>query len=533
MTKILAKNLKRLSIKGVRREHKLLAAALLSLVVPLFLALVPLREQDIEQSQTLEWNLRRYESAGQKWDDLSTGKSCVWKANGWISPYRGYWHCQDCGTSETKTTTCKTLKPRGKCKPFRMQDWDSTGRPRKRSHFRREASDHATSWITTHWDHPTNYELAACSADLTLPCFDLDRCSRDGPMKVYVHHPDRCADLVRAVERASRLLPNDVAPTTHHEEACLLVAHAACFPTKEDMLNDPSYMAGQNHFLWNSGVFFGAHGDRPHPHHFNMELAAVGSGSLTDAQFRPGYDMAVNLPQVWRRPSVYDNLDLHRERRLLLSFKGAIDQNWVIPFESHRWLASEYWYTEPDVYTDVSCPVQGVDYKVKGNEAYGELLLNSTFVFAPGGGGASSYRFSEALAADAIPVVVSYLIPPYSPDVDWSGCVVKVAEARIVDLPRILRNVPEGEVKARRERCRTLYRGVFGRVPEGPNKEHWGMEHNVNNQFFFAMKIWRERIKKAYRHRDMLANVEGMVLDAAEDEDSFRSKYLEESSTAG
>ncbi|CAB9511383.1 Exostosin-1 [Seminavis robusta] len=494
---------------------------------------------DETQRGTLDWNPRLFETSGQKWDDLiSTGKSCLWKeeesihtnqesGGGIQQEKKGGWQCQDCGTTERDK--CVPLEPRGICKLFNLLNWDAS-RHRKTAHFRTEAFDHATGWVTTHATHPTNYEQAPCTSDLALPCFDLSRCPKDQPMKVYVYTSEKNGHLTETVDLASKKLPGDIEWTTKHEEACLFVVSELAFETKEEMLNNPQYMAGQNHFIWNSGVFFGAHGDRPHPHHFNFEFAALAAGGFTDAHFRPGYDMSLQLPQVWKRPKETTHLDLHRPRRLLLSFKGVVDSydaKHTIPFQHHRWLALEYWDTGPDIFVDVRCPYDNVDYhhakdQSDATSSYGELLLNSTFAFAPGGGGASSFRFQEALAADSIPVVVSYVVLPYSPEIDWSGCVVKVSEARIADLPQILRNMPESEIMARRDRCRVLYRGLIGREQDDKTGD-WDMASHAGHAFLFALKIWRQRILKAHLLQELVGELDTMVVHTALHESEFKT----------
>lgn len=189
---------------------------------------------DETQIGTLEWNARFYEEPGKKWDDFTQGKSCVFR--------NGQWDCMECVNGK-----CKPLKRRGICKPFGMFNWDAE-RPRKRSHFRTEAFDNAISWVTTNFMHPTNYEQAPCTADLTLPCFDLMRCPKDKPMNVYVHNLDKArltsaTLLSTTVELASKKLPGEIALTTNPDEACLFVVAAGSYKTKEDLLNDPIYMS--------------------------------------------------------------------------------------------------------------------------------------------------------------------------------------------------------------------------------------------------------------------------------------------------
>lgn len=270
----------------------------------------------------------------------------------------------------------------------------------------------------------------------------------------------------------------------------------------------------------------GSHGDRPNPHHFNYEFAAVASGGLTDAIIRPGYDVSMQLPQIWKRPASTMHLELHRPRRLLVSFKGAVESfenKHAIPYQQHRWLALEYWDTGEDIFLDARCPYdrshKNYDFS-PDDKTFGELVMNSTFVFCPGGGGPNSFRFQEALAADAIPVVMSYVTLPYTPEVDWSGCVVKVSEARVPDIPRILRQMPATEIKARRERCQTMYRGLFGRE-QNPESGNWGMSSLDQHAFLFALKIWRQRILKAQYQEQAFGEVEELIVHSAKHEKEF------------
>jgi hypothetical protein len=53
----------------------------------------------------------------------------------------------------------------------------------------------------------------------------------------------------------------------------------------------------------------------------------------------------------------------------------------------------------------------------------------------------------------AIPVVTADFVPPYYPEVDWSGCLIKVNEARIVDIPQIVERIDNHEVRRRQQQC--------------------------------------------------------------------------------
>jgi hypothetical protein len=205
---------------------------------------------------------------------------------------------------------------------------------------------------------------------------------------------------------------------------------------------------------------------------------------------------------------------------LARTFKGTVE-NWVIPFQHHRWLALEYWDVGEDIFVDAKCPYdrshKNYDFSSDGT-TYGEVLLNSTFVFCPGGGAPNSYRFTEVLAADAITVVISYVTLPYSPEVDWSGCVVKVSEARVPDIPRILRQVPATEIEVRRQRCQTMYRGILGRKQHAG---HWGMPSQDEHAFLFALKIWRQRILQAHYRQQLFGEVEELIVHSSKHEKEF------------
>jgi Exostosin family len=276
---------------------------------------------------------------------------------------------------------------------------------------------------------------------------------------------------------------------------------------------------GQNHMIWMDSPLFDMHGDRPNPHHFNYEFAALALWGFNDAIIRPGYDISMQLPQKWQRAESTMHLELHRPRRLLVSFKGNVE-NWDMPYYQHRWLALEYWDTDEDIFVDSRCSYdlshQNYDFS-SDFTTYGELLLNSTFVFCPGGGGPNSYRFQEALAADAIPIVVSYVTLPYTPEVDWSGCVVKVSEARVADIPRIVRQMPATEIEARRERCQTMYRGLLGRKQNRTSQD----EHTL----LVALKIWRQRILQAHYRQQLFVEVEELIVHLSKDKKNFRGPF--------
>jgi hypothetical protein len=85
---------------------------------------------------------------------------------------------------------------------------------------------------------------------------------------------------------------------------------------------------------------------------------------------------------------------------------------------------------------------------------YARLLARSKFVLCPRGIGSSSWRLFETMKAGRVPVILSDAwVPPEGPD--WAGFSLRVAQAQVPDIPRLLeqnehRSVEMGQ-QARRE----------------------------------------------------------------------------------
>ena len=135
----------------------------------------------------------------------------------------------------------------------------------------------------------------------------------------------------------------------------------------------------------------------------------------------------------------------------------------------HRWLAAEYLYEESDVAIDVQCKhktlwgdtVTFAPYDNPSQNNFDDLMVNSTFAYCPGGSHVTSFRFTEVLSAGSIPVLLPEIVTPFFPEVDWDDCVIRVSQARIVDLPRILRTITPESIRTRQANCQRLYRKLF------------------------------------------------------------------------
>lgn len=429
-------------------------------------------------------------------DDLSVGKSCNRKG--------GKWRCRHCVNGD-----CQPLRPSGRCKEFRMQEWDSP-LPRAQSYYNQYSDGNGMTRLLTRFGYKkvrkTFYEQAMCSVSQP-ECFDLSRCSI--PISIYMNDSKHQDLLDYAVSQQPELIRKAQAP----KDACLtvLVGEEQLFEGHSwaEVRRSPSWQNGKNHFIWLQGCHW-------HPCDLafidvNFELASVASFSITSAHVRPGFDMPIPFNQNWGRSFPFDDLDLDSDRKYIVSFKGQT-QSTLQPYYQHRWLAREFWEESSDVVVDVAClkrttglirkkrQVLIEPYKLP-RETYGDILLNSTFGFAPGGSSVGSFRFGEILASGGIPVVTQDALPPFSPEIDWSKCVFRISDARIIDLPRILRRIPNDEVKRRRKECARLYRSTMGETKSG---NVW--RENVGELFTTAMEVWSVRIRNAlYAQENLIA----------------------------
>lgn len=442
-------------------------------------------------------------------DDLDNGKHCIRiiRKRGMLR-WRSRWHCQECENGQ-----CKTLERRGRCKPFGIRAFS----PRVKSEFSPFTHERSTTLVFTHNGHASyaQHGTPACN-DLTLPCFNLSRCDEESsgpqPIKVYayktINNDTRCnpPDYIYCsgssnLDYAANRYPEVVKRVDRPEEACLLVVGRQTFDNPEQMTSQENWNHGMNHYIYRSQQIFGNHHDRPFnsailQRGVNFGLASTSSYSVDDAMNRHGYDLPTALLPKWRNPNrAKDKDDLHRPRRFILSFKGTA-HDWESLDWQYRWIASEYWFGD-DVHIDSRCRETSLSKLSKYTDEidYVELLLNSTFVFSPGGASVNSFRFGEALQAGAIPVVTSNYVPPFHPDVDWSDCIVRVSDARVVDTPRIVRSIPPQEVKSRQIVCSRLTEKVFGDPVDD------------RESFSLAMKLWQVRIQDALQKRSHLSSL--------------------------
>ena len=347
--------------------------------------------------------------------------------------------------------------------------------------------------------------------------FDLRRCSHHGLLRVFVY-PDTVTGSLRVqgpyhwkwppgdlgtwVDRAANGSSAVVKRVWRAEEACLLLAGALSFSSPQALRQAPSWNGGANHFLWQINYWVHSepwqsvnHPDRPLPG-TSLGVAAVSSTALLSTAMsaemartsptrenrhhqythRPGYD----VPTTLRPLATTVQITRHeRSRALLLSFRGALDGPGPRTWWLHR-QATLAWGHEPGV---------AVNYTKGGGDAnaHMHLLADSTFFFAPGGGGAHSYRLAEGLAAGSIPVLTEGMLLPFEPEISWDACAVRVAPSELSTLPARLRRQSADEVRRRRHACHALSHATIG---EGLSDER---------PFQFALGLWARRVRAAQK----------------------------------
>jgi hypothetical protein len=93
------------------------------------------------------------------------------------------------------------------------------------------------------------------------------------------------------------------------------------------------------------------------------------------------------------------------------------------------------------------------------NETYTDILAKSQFAATPRGDNLFTYRFTEALASGAIPVVLAdHWVLPFRPElVDWTGCAITIPEGRAITTEYVVNAISSEEICRRRQRCYQIY----------------------------------------------------------------------------
>lgn len=98
---------------------------------------------------------------------------------------------------------------------------------------------------------------------------------------------------------------------------------------------------------------------------------------------------------------------------------------------------------------------------------YNILLRNSTFCLVPRGRRLGSFRFIETLQSGCVPVVLANEWKlPFSEIIDWSEAAVTLDERLLMQVPEILRTIPEARVHALKQQTQVLWNRYFRSIEE-------------------------------------------------------------------
>ena len=437
-------------------------------------------------------------------DDQLLGKSCGFNDTHWV--------CRDCGLDckYDKFDLCPLMNPERKCsKESLIVDWDEPT-------VLYTTTDHTASinparqmvrlYPYKSRDGRRGMERLPCRGVHDRSCFDLSKCQADGPVKIFVYGNTSTANeyMKQVVRKHSSLIMQ----VHNGSEACLSVVSCNTdmiakklepFSDYGSMRSHPGWNDGQNHFIFQSQRCFTNHMDYPFSRTYNFQKAAISNPNFNDIQFRYGYDIMLPVLQWVHSQFVHVNTTSDIEtkpRRFLLTFKGSHVSFLQNPWYQHRQLAYKYWNTsKDDIVLDFACNRRRPNYVYKD---YSGFLKESKFTFCPGGGSSATYRFSEALMMGSIPVVASDFVEPFAPDIDWTGCLVRISHARIVDLPRLLReSFDDDAIEKRRTQCLKLFRATIGsykHYDDDYNATMWSVDYG-QKQFEMSMRVWAKRIK--------------------------------------
>lgn len=424
-------------------------------------------------------------------DDFRVGKSCHWRRH-WFWLWTSYWDCRDCKSFTNKWRQCERLSRRGKCSAPKSQDWNGPRPAASSTYDPSSANPNPIRLLTSYGVGKVRkvlYEQPECPQGVSGSCFDQELCrdSRTGdilhPIPVYAYPGKAQTDLAKALSNEKLSQQQSFRSVSDTDSACLYFVHDDDI---QRAMESPTWRHGLNHFV------FGL--TRPPPtSKTQYGLAALGTFVGTQTQVRWGFDIPLPLPALWQPTPEHRN---KHSKDLILGFRGTI-QDSLQPYYHQRWLAAEYLHQTPKVDINVQCKHKTLrgdlvvvapydEESLPGKHSYEDMMGRSVFGFCPGGSHANSFRFTEVLSGGSIPVLLPESVAPYSPEVNWSKCVVRVSQARIVDLPRILASISAEEIRHRQKECRSLYENYLKHEPG-----QWqGLE--------VSLQILRKRLKTAF-----------------------------------
>jgi hypothetical protein len=380
--------------------------------------------------------------------------------------WRDYLVCEECASDGQ----CSVLHPRDRLCRQPPAD-ESSVMAQVTSQYNAKSAELISFSKVLPTAHQPEYSLHPhCSIEA---CWDFKRCqqqSNDGFLMMTVYLMALPSTPPNLVWRFTKSLGEsiDIEVVTKPEDACLVVLFGATDsqPSETTMINDV-IGSGQNLLVWDVSML-GIHGL-----HFGKAVLASRNG--LHAWMRVEYDII--LPHHEPKLTVDES---SKVSNLLLSC--AMTKADTLP----AWIAHQHW-EEPHAGENV---VAAVPICRQSSVAKLNTIVNSTFTFIPDG----PALLSHTIAIGSIPVVMNWSILPFWPDIPWDQCVYQVDPIRIVDLPRLLSQVPVADIQNRRRICQGLGRRVFG-AKEAEKDAH---------SFMVGVSTMRDRVKRAQQLRSVL-----------------------------
>jgi hypothetical protein len=284
------------------------------------------------------------------------------------------------------------------------------------------------------------------------PCFNRKRCGKardDFKIALYPKvelrslEEEGCKTLFwRPIQQEILQLPEY---TANADEACIIVPNVdhtiycseALWPYKlaHILSSLPTWDEGRNHLL------FTQHDDAYLE--YDAGYAMVAKVGFSHLHYRPTFDISLMPTSGSIKSSTFNGWELWRDARMqrplkyLLTFKGAFT------WPSRASFAAAL-HNDNDIIMTTS-----------GNATYNfnELLLNSSFCFAPRGNGHFSHRLHEVMSAGCIPVITGDMyVLPFEHDIDWRAISILVPESEPHSVRSILASISESQ--RLRMRCR-------------------------------------------------------------------------------
>ena len=308
------------------------------------------------------------------------------------------------------------------------------------------------------WHYPASFPL--CSMDV---CFNYSRCSDAEELLIYTYYnpipPPRYFSNIKDTKYH----------TNDPSKACLfLVPFDAAEPgDHQDIRKLPYWNGGLNHLV----LTFSDKYARVAPSGDALGYASIVASDLQETMYRPGFDISIPFPGNFHLRQFQSVSPL--DRKYFATFRGLRYLGYTDDgiFRSAKEFRSMH--NGHDVIVATTCEHPTNNYKRTEHPELGEGcdedrevhakydfvdLMNSTFALVPAGRQPASYRFTEALSAGAIPVLIAdNYVKPFDSIIPWYTCLLQFPTTEMHRIVKTLRSMPDEEKLKRQRNCLQIY----------------------------------------------------------------------------